>query len=90
MTNEEKNKAIKTILGPEYEEVAIFAAKPAEKRDDRTIALTEGDDGAIAAMIVNYLDTNPVATSIIKNVIGSLETNPFADILGQLLLGGKD
>lgn len=33
MTNEEKIKAIKTILGPEYEEVAIFAAKPAEKRD---------------------------------------------------------
>ena len=90
MTNEEKIKAIKTILGHEYEEVAIFAAKPAEKRDDRTIVLTEGDDGAIAAMIVNYLDTNPVATSIIKNVIGSLETDPFADILGQLLLGGKD
>ena len=30
MTNEEKIEAIKTILGPEYEEVAIFAAKPAE------------------------------------------------------------
>lgn len=27
MTNEEKIKAIKQILGPEYEEVAIFAAK---------------------------------------------------------------
>lgn len=90
MTNEEKIKAIKTILGPEYEEVAIFAAKPAEKRDDRTIALTEGDDGAITAMIVNYLNTNPVATSIIKNVIGSLETEPFADVLGRLFLGGND
>ena len=90
MTNEEKIKAIKTILGPEYEEVAIFAAKPAEKRDDRTIALTEGDDGAIAAMIVNYLDTNPVATSIIKNVIGLLETDPTADLFAQIFLGGKN
>ena len=27
MTNEEKIKEIKQILGPEYEEVAIFAAK---------------------------------------------------------------
>ena len=52
--------------------------------------MTEGDDGAIAATIVNYLNTNPVATSIIKNIIGSLETDPFADVLGQLLLGGKD
>ena len=90
MTNEEKIEAIKTILGPEYEEVAIFAAKLAEKRDDRTIALTEGDDGAIAAMIVNYLDTNPVATSIIKNVIGSLETDPTADLFAQIFLGGKN
>lgn len=90
MTNEEKIKAIKTILGPEYEEVAIFAAKPAEKRDDRTIALAEGDDGAIAAMIVNYLDTNPVATSIVKATIDTLETDPTADLFAQIFLGGKN
>lgn len=90
MTNEEKIKAIKTILGPEYEEVAIFAAKPAEKRDDRTIALTEGDDGSIAAMIVNYLNTNPVATSIVKATIDTLETDPTADLFAQIFLGGKN
>lgn len=90
MTNEEKIRAIKQILGPEYEEIAIFAAKQSEKRDERTISIVDGDDGTVAAMIVNYLNTNPVVTSIVKATIPALETNPFADLLGTILLGGKD
>ena len=43
MTNEEKIKAIKQILGPEYEEVAIFAAKKSEIRDERTNSLVDAD-----------------------------------------------
>lgn len=90
MTNEEKIEAIKTILGPEYEKVAIFAAKPAENRDERTISLVDGDNGAVAAMIVNWLDTNPIATSIVKAIIPTLKTNPTTDLFAQIFLGGKD
>lgn len=53
MTNEEKIKAIKQILGPEYEEVAIFAAKKSEIRDERTNSLVDADPGTVAAMIMN-------------------------------------
>lgn len=90
MTNEEKIKAIKQILGPEYEEVAIFAAKKSEIRDERTNSLVDADPGTVAAMIMNWLHTNPIAASIVKATIDTLETDPTADILGQLLLGGKD
>ena len=90
MTNGEKINAIKAILGPEYEEVAIFAAKKSEIRDERTISLVDGDDGTVAAMIINYLNTSPVTTSIIKATIGTLKTDPTADLLAQIFLGGKD
>ena len=90
MTNEEKINAIKAILGPEYEEVAIFAAKKSEIRDERTISLIDGDDETVAAMIINYLNTSPVTTSIINATIGTLKTDPFADLLSQIFLGGKD
>lgn len=90
MTNEEKIKAIKQILGPEYEEVAIFAAKKSEIRDERTNSLVDADPGTVAAMIMNWLHTNPVATSIVKATIDTLETDPTADVLGRLFLGGND
>lgn len=90
MTNEEKIKEIKQILEPEYEEVAIFAAKKSEIRDERTNSLVDADPGTVAAMIMNWLHTNPIAASIVKATIDTLETDPTADILGQLLLGGKD
>ncbi|QDR72149.1 hypothetical protein FOD75_03110 [Limosilactobacillus reuteri] len=90
MTNEEKIKAIKQILGPEYKEVAIFAAKDSVKRDERTISLVDGDDGTVVAMIMNYLSENPVAASIVKATIKTVKTDPFADTLGRLFLGGKD
>ncbi|MBB1069138.1 hypothetical protein H5S40_03060 [Limosilactobacillus sp. RRLNB_1_1] len=90
MTNEEKINAIKQILGPEYEEVAIFAAKKSEIRDERTISLVDGDDGTVAAMIINYLNTSPVTTSIIKATIGTLKTDPTADLFAQFFLGGND
>lgn len=90
MTNEEKIKEIKQILGPEYEEVAIFAAKKSEIRDERTNSLVDGDDGTVAAMIMNYLNTSPVTTSIIKATIGTLKTDPTVDLFAQIFLGGKD
>lgn len=90
MTNEEKIKAIKQILGPEYKEVAIFAAKDSVKRDERTISLVDSDDGAVAAMIINYLSENPVAASIVKATIKTVKTNPTADLFGRILLGGMD
>lgn len=90
MTNEEKIKAIKQILGPEYEEVAIFAAKKSEIRDERTNSLVDADPGTVAAMIMNWLHTNPVAASIVKATIDTLETDPTADVLGRLFLGGND
>lgn len=90
MTNEEKIKAIKQILGPEYEEVAIFAAKKSEIRDERTNSLVDADPGTVAAMIMNWLHTNPIAASIVKATIDTLETDPIADVLGRLFLGGND
>jgi len=90
MTNEEKIKAIKQILGPEYKEVAIFAAKDSVKRDERTISLVDSNDGTVAAMIMNYLSENPVAASIVKANIKTVKTDPTADLFGQILLGGKD
>ena len=90
MTNEEKIKAIKQILGPEYEEVAIFAAKKSEIRDERTNSLVDSDPGTVAAMIMNWLHTNPIAASIVKATIDTLETDPTADVLGRLFLGGND
>lgn len=41
-------------------------------------------------MIMNWLHTNPIAASIVKATIDTLETDPLADVLGQLLLGGKN
>ena len=90
MTNEEKIKAIKSILGPQYEEVAIFAAKKSEIRDERTNSLVDADPGTVAAMIMNWLHTNPIAASIVKATIDTLETDPTADFLGRLFLGGND
>lgn len=90
MTNEEKIKAIKAILGPEYEEVAIFAAKKSEIRDERTNSLVDADPGTVAAMIMNWLHTNLIAASIVKATIDTLETDPTADVLGRLFLGGND
>lgn len=90
MTNEEKIKAIKQILGTEYEEVAIFAAKKSEIRDERTNSLVDADPGTVAAMIMNWLHTNPIAASIVKATIDTLETDPTADVLGRLFLGGND
>lgn len=90
MTNEEKIKAIKQILGPEYEEVAIFAAKKSEIRDERTNSLVDADPGMVAAMIMNWLHTNPIAASIVKATIDTSETDPTADVLGRLFLGGND
>ena len=90
MTNEEKIKAIKQILGPEYEEVAILAAKKSEIRDERTNSLVDADPGTVAAMIMNWLHTNPIAASIVKATIDTLETDPTADVLGRLFLGGND
>ena len=90
MTNEEKIKEIKQILGPEYEEVAIFAAKKSEIRDERTNSLVDADPGTVAAMIMNWLHTNPIAASIVKATIDTLETDPTADVLGRLFLGGND
>ena len=90
MTNEEKIKAIKQILGPEYEEVAIFAAKKSEIRDERTNSLVDADPGTVGAMIMNWLHTNPIAASIVKATIDTLETDPTADVLGRLFLGGND
>lgn len=40
-------------------------------------------------MMVNWLATNPIATSILKTTIPALESDPFADAIGQIFLGGK-
>lgn len=90
MTNEEKINAIKAILGPEYKEVAIFAAKNSVNRDERTISLVDSDPGSVAAMMLNWRNTNPVATSIVKATIGTLKTDPTADLFAQIFFGGKD
>jgi len=90
MTNEKKIKAIKQILGPEYKEVAIFAAKDSANCDERTISLVDGDEGSVTAMIVNYLSENPVAASIVKATIKTVKTDPITDILAPIFLGGKD
>ena len=41
-------------------------------------------------MIMNWLHTNPIAASIVKATIDTLETDPTADVLGRLFLGGND
>lgn len=41
-------------------------------------------------MIMNWLHTNPVATSIVKATIDTLETDPTADLFAQIFLGGKN
>ncbi|MEH1000605.1 hypothetical protein [Limosilactobacillus reuteri] len=54
------------------------------------MSLVDADPGSVAAMIMNWLSTNPVATSIVKATIGNLKTDPIANFLARIFLGGKD
>ena len=68
----------------------FFLHKKSEIRDERTNSLVDADPGTVAAMIMNWLHTNPIAASIVKATIDTLETDPTADVLGRLFLGGND
>lgn len=89
MSNDEKIKAIKAILGSEYDQVVILGSKKSENRDERNIQLIVANQGAIVAMVVNTLDQYPVATSLVKYVIGALKSDPLTDELAPLFFGGK-
>lgn len=90
MKDKKKLKKIKEILGPEYKEVAVFAAKESDNREDRTISLVDSDSGTLSAMICNYLQTDPIATSFIKETIPVLKSDPLTSALFNLSFGGND
>lgn len=90
MKDKKKLKKIKEILGPEYKEVAVFAAKESDNREDQTISLVDSDSGTLSAMICNYLQTDPIATSLIKKTIPALKSDPLTSALFNLSFGGND
>lgn len=90
MKDKKKLKKIKEILGPEYKEVVVFATKKSDKREERTISLVDADSGTVAAMFCNYLTNDPVAVSIVKEVIPTLKSNPLTSALFNLTFGGND
>ena len=89
MKDKKKLKKIKEILGPEYKEIAVFAAKESDNREDRTISLVDSYSGTLAAMICNYLETNPVATAIVKEVVPHLDSDPLTSAMFNLSFGGN-
>ena len=90
MKDKKKLKKIKEILGPEYKEEAEYASKQYYNREDRTISLVDSDSGTLSAMICNYLETDPIAVSIVKGVIPVLKSDPLASALFDLSFGGND
>lgn len=89
MNDKKKLKKIKEILGPEYKEVVVFAAKKSDKREERTISLVDTDSGTVAAMFCNYLEADPVATAIVKEVVPHLDSDPLASDMFNLSFGGN-
>lgn len=90
MTNEEKKQQIKKILGPDYENVVVLAANAKNSNVERVLVLNDADQGAMAGMMLTALENFPQATSLVKFGIPHLTSDPIADILAPILLGGKD
>lgn len=90
MTNEEKKQQIKKILGPDYENVVVLAANAKTSNVERVLVLNDADQGAMAGMMLTALKNFPQATSLVKFEIPHLTSDPIADILAPILLGGKD
>lgn len=90
MTNEEKKQQIKKILGSDYENVVVLAANTKNSNVERVLVLNDADQGAMAGMMLTALENFPQATSLVKFGIPHLTSDPIADILAPILLGGKD
>lgn len=91
MKDKKKLKKIKEIIGDDYDDVVVFAVKgnvDFEKR--KVLTLCDSDSGTVAAMICNYLTNDPIAVSLIKEVIPTLKSNPLTSALFNLTFGGND
>lgn len=90
MNNKKKLKRIKEIIGDDYDDVVVFAVKgnvDFEKR--KVLTLCDSDSGTVAAMICNYLETDPVATAIVKEVVPHLDSDSLTSAMFNLSFGGN-
>lgn len=90
MNDKKKLKKIKEIIGDDYDDVVVFAVKSNvdfEKR--KVLTLCDSNSGSVAAMICNYLTNDPVAVSIVKEVIPTLKSDSLASALFNLTFGGN-
>lgn len=90
MNNKKKLKRIKEIIGDDYDDVVVFAVKgnvDFEKR--KVLTLCDSDSGTVAAMICNYLEIDPVATAIVKEVVPHLDSDPLTSAMFNLSFGGN-
>lgn len=90
MKDKKKLKEIKKIIGDDYDDVVVFAAKGDDDFNKReSLSLYDSDSGALAAMICNYLETDPVATAIVKKIVPYLDSDPLTSALFNLSFGGN-
>ncbi len=90
MKDKKKLKEIKKIIGDDYDDVVVFAAKGDDDFNKReSLSLYDSDSGTLAAMICNYLETDPVATAIVKEVVPHLDSDPLTSAMFNLSFGGN-
>ena len=90
MKDKKKLKKIKEIIGDDYDDVVVFAVKGDDDFNKReSLSLYDSDSGTLAAMICNYLETDPVATAIVKEVVPHLDSDPLTSAMFNLSFGGN-
>ena len=90
MKDKKKLKKIKKIICDDYDDVVVFAANGDDvfyKRE--SLSLYDSDSGTLAAMICNYLEADPVATAIVKEVVPHLDSDPLTSAMFNLSFGGN-